>query len=213
MLSLPEVLATPASLLRSSSVVLVPSRCITNRRRTRSPLASWSRPLEVPVAKSLSSRTRVVTTSSSSPISAMPTTRRYHSMGRVLTKSSTLSLPRTSPSGRVQPLVGPGGLLVAVVEVMWTFLSISRCILTASPAPPKTYLVRRVLGRGISTCRLSALKVPSCCKRRTFPTRGTLSAFPYPRTSTATVALSRLLWVRSHTLVTLTATHLRFSEH
>jgi hypothetical protein len=148
------------------------------------------------VVKLLSSRIRAVTTSSRSLISAMPTIRRSHSTGRVLTKSSTLSLLRTSPPGRILHLVGPGDSLAAAVEPMWTFPSISRCDFTTAPAAPRTHLVRRALGHGTSMCKLSALTVTSCCRRRTSPTRGILSAFLSPRILTVMVALLRSLWVR-----------------
>jgi len=74
-------------------------------------------------------------------------------------------------------------------------------------------LVRRVLDRGTSTSRLSVLRAPSCCTRRISPTRGILLGSPSPRISTATVALSRSLWVRSRLLIALAATHVQFSEY
>ena len=213
MLSLSEALVTPVFPLLSFSAAPVHSRCITNPRKTRNPLASCSRPSEVLVVKLLSNRIRVVTTSSRSLVSATPTTRKSHSMGQASTKLSTLSLLRTSPPERIHPLVGPEGSLVAAVEVTWMFLSISRYAFTVSATPHKTYSIRRVPGLGTSMCKLLALKVLNYCRRRTSPTRGTLSVFPYLRILTAMVALSRSFWVRSCLILILTATHFQFSEH
>lgn len=213
MLILLEVLATLAFLLRSFSVVPVLSRCIIDSRRTVSPPASWSKRLEVLVAKLLSSQIKAVTTSSRSLTSAMPITRKFHSTARASNKSSTLSLPQTSPPGRTPPPAGPGESSVAAVEAMWMSLSTSRYVFGISPSHLKTHLVRRVPDRGTSTCRSLALKAPSCCRRRTSPTQGIPSVSPSPRISTAMAALSRSLWVKSRPLITLTITHIGFSEH